>query len=240
MTPLNQWPESGKVDRTIPKERLYAEAGVAKALRQRFIDEVKRVRWAYKLGEESLRLKPGAAVTEIQVFVVDPKGASVDSSVLGSIDRAIPSQIIFELRSADGLWTEQAMTAAYKRTGGKTRKGTDYYRTGWVSAHEPRVPLPNTLALDGLYTQLLARLLPVPMRPGGDLSDALDRMPRIRGLGREVAAPEKPVRTELQFNRKVELRSELRARQADLDKLRNDERMTEEATWRSWPHSRPT
>lgn len=218
MTDLIQWPETAKVDRVIPKERLYAEASAGAALKQRFVDEVQRVRWAYKLGEESLRLAPGESVTEIQVFVVDLKGSRLDNSVLASIDKAIPSQIVFELRREDGLWTEQAMAAAYKRAGGKT-KGTDYFRTGWISSDQPRDPLPAALDMDGLYSQLLGRLLPHPIRPVEDLSGALDRMGRIRGLTREIAALEKRLRTEPQLNRKIELRRQIKERTAALTEL---------------------
>jgi len=76
MTDLIQWPATAKVDRIIPKERLYAEASADVTLKQRFVDEVQRVRWAYKLGEESLRLAPGETVTEIQVFVIDLRAAT--------------------------------------------------------------------------------------------------------------------------------------------------------------------
>ena len=234
MTALIQWPEHARRDATITKDRLYAEAKVISAVRQRFIDEVREVRWAYKLGEESLRLKPGSSVTEVQVFVIELKGSNLDNSVLSAIDKAIPSQIIFELHRADGLWTEQAMAAAYKQAGGRAPKVADYYRTGWVSTDEPRVALPTALDMDGLYTQLLARLLPHPMRPAEVLSDALDRMHHIRSLGRDISALEKRVRTEPQFNRKVELRNEARAKQAELDELvKDDNRMTEDASWRS-------
>jgi len=161
MTELVQWPETAKVDRVIPKDRLYAEASAGTALKQRFVDEVQRVRWAFKLGEESLRLAPGETVTEIQVFVVDLKGSSLDNSVLTAIDKTIPSQIIFELRREDGLWTEQAMAAAYKRAGGKT-KGTDYFRTGWIGSDQSRIPLPAALDMDGLYANCSAACSPTP------------------------------------------------------------------------------
>ena len=218
MTDLIQWPETAKVDRVIPKERLYAEASAGAALKQRFVDEVQRVRWAYKLGEESLRLAPGESVTEIQVFVVDLKGSSLDNSVLAAIDKTIPSQIVFELRREDGLWAEQAMIAAYKRAGGKT-KGTEYFRTGWIGSDQPRIPLPAALDMDGLYSQLLGRLLPHPIRPVEDLSDALDRMGRIRGLTREISALEKKLSTEPQLNRKVDIRRQIKERTAVLAEL---------------------
>lgn len=215
---LIQWPETAKVDRVIPKERLYSEASASTALRQRFVDEVQQVRWAYKLGEESLRLAPGETVTELQVFVIDLKGSSLDNSVLAAIDKTIPSQIVFELRREDGLWVEQAMTAAYKRAGAKT-KVTDYFRSGWIGVDQPRIPLPAALDMDGLYTQLLGRLLPHPIRIGEELSDALDRMRRIRGLTREKAALEKKLRTEPQLNRKIDLRRQIKEHTVVLTQL---------------------
>ena len=233
MADLIQWPGTANVGRVIPKERLYVEASAGAALKQRFVDEVQRVRWAYKLGEESLRLAPGETVTEIQVFVVDLKGSTLDTSVLVSIDKAIPSQIIFELRRDDGLWTEQAMAASYKRAGGRT-KGTDYFRTGWIGSDRPRIPLPTALDMDGLYSQLLGRLLPHPLRPSEELLDALDRMGRIRRLTREISTLERHMRTEVQFKRKVELRNELRAKQAQLHQLTKiEDQMTGDAKWRN-------
>lgn len=215
---LIQWPETAKVDRVIPKERLYSEASASTALRQRFVDEVQQVRWAYKLGEESLRLVPGETVTEIQVFVIYLKGSSLDNSVLAAIDKTIPSQIVFELRREDGLWAEQAMAAAYKRAGAKT-KVTDYFRSDWIGVDQPRIPLPAALDMDGLYTQLLGRLLPHPIRIGEELSDALDRMRRIRGLTREKAALEKKLRTEPQLNRKIDLRRQIKEHTVVLTQL---------------------
>jgi Domain of unknown function (DUF4391) len=233
MAELLQWPDAAKVDRLVPKQRLYAEASASAAVKQRFVDEVQRVRWAYKLGEESLRLAPGETVTEIQVFVIELKGSDLHNSLLVSIDRAIPSQVIFELRRETGRGAEQAMTAAYKRSGSKT-KTAGYFRTAWIEADRPRVPLPPVLDMDGLYDQLLGGLLPYPMRPSEDLPAALERMSHIRSLAREISVLEKRVRAEAQFNRKVELRNQLRTRQADLDDLtKSEDPMIEDAAWKS-------
>lgn len=233
---LFRWPEPGRVDRVIPKERLYAEAGVITTVRQRFVDEVQRIRWAYKLGEESIRLGATESVSEIQVFEIDLKGSTLDNSVLTAIDRAIPSPIIFELRREDGLWAEQAMAAAYKRPGARQPSLSEYFRTGWIRTDGDRVSLPAALDVGGLYLQLLDALLPHLLRPGEELSEGIDRMALVRQLERDISALDKRVRLEPQFNRKVELRRDLRTRQAELDALKNHEatqRTSEDATWRS-------
>ena len=108
---LYRWPDRGRVDRNIPKERLYAEAGASARLKQQFIDGVQRIRWAYKIGEESVRLAPVEPVSEFQVFEVELKGADLADAVLKAIDAAVPSPIIFELTRPSG---EVQMAAARK------------------------------------------------------------------------------------------------------------------------------
>lgn len=231
---LFQWPRAGRVDRIIPKERLYSEGSVTAAVRQRFIDQVQRVRWAYKLGEESVRLKGTAIVSEIQVFEIELKNSTLDDTVLATIDKSIPSPIVFELRRDDGTWLEQAMSAADVRASAGKQKARAYFRSGWIRASDERAALPQALDIEGLYAQLLGALLPHSLRRGEKLSDGITRMEHIRKLEREIGRLEKKVRLEPQFNRKVELRRDLRARQSELATMTTpDEPTIEDATWRS-------
>ncbi len=233
MTVLFRWPEAAAVGRVIPKERLYAEAGVAKAVRQRFIDEIQRVRWAYKLSEESLRLRARDDVAEVQVFEIELKGAEVSESILTSIDKSVPSPIIFELHRSTAARAEVQLAAARKEPGSRGPKLSGYFKGDWVPADAERAVLPPAIDLAGLYAQLLMALMPMKFRPGEELSAAIDRMARIRQRERDIVVLDRAVRTEPQFNRKVELRRELRTRQAELDTLTNEnEPTTEDATWR--------
>lgn len=234
MTVLFRWPEAAAVGRVIPKERLYAEAGVTRATRQRFIDEIQRVRWAYKLSEESLRLRGRDDVAEVQVFEIELKGPDVSESVLTSIDKSVPSPIIFELHRSSPGRGEVQLAAARKEAGPRGPKLSGYFKGDWVPTDAKRSALPPAIDLAGLYAQILTSLMPIQVRPGEELSGAIDRMARIRTLERDIAALDRDVRTEPQFNRKVELRRELKTRQAELGTLTSEnEPTTEDATWRS-------
>jgi hypothetical protein len=234
MTVLFRWPEAAAVGRVIPKERLYAEAGVTKATRQRFIDEIQRVRWAYKLSEDSLRLRGRDDVAEVQVFELELKGPDVSESVLTSIDKSVPSPIIFELHRSLSACGEVQLAAARKEAGPRGPKLSGYFKGDWVPADAKRSALPPSIDLAGLYAQILTALMPLQVRSGEELSGAIDRMARIRKLEREIAALHREVRTEPQFNRKVELRRDLKTRQAELATLTSaNQTTTEDATWRS-------
>lgn len=234
MTALFRWPEAAAVGRLIPKERLYAEGRVTTAVRQRFVDEVQRVRWAYKLGEESVRLRGSDLVPEVQVFEVELKGDDLSESVLKTIDKSVPSPIVFELHRTRCAKPEVQLVAAPKEPGARGVKASSYFRGDWAPTDTQRAALPPAIDLAGLYAQLLFALMPLPVRPGEELSVVIDRMTRVRALEREISTLDKRVRLETQFNRKVELRRDLRTRQDELEELINiDQRSTEETTWRN-------
>lgn len=214
---LYRWPDRGRVDRNIPKERLYAASGASARLKQQFVDEVQRIRWAYKIGEESVRLAPIEPISEFQVFEVELKGADLADAVLKAVDAAIPSPIIFELTRPTG---EVQVAAARKEPGLRGPKLSSYFRGDWQSAGFERRDLPPALNLQGLYEAILTSLLPIPGRPGEELSEAIDRMARATQLEREIGTLIRRLRTEPQLNRKIELRRERKAKQAELEDLK--------------------
>ena len=212
---LYRWPANAAVGRTVPKARFYEHGNVRTALREKFVNDVQRITWAYKLADDSIRLSGTAAVPEIQVFTVETKGADVSDDVLTAIDKAVHFPIIFEVTSAERV----RMAAAQKSLDGKTPRVGAYYDTRWQPADAPRRPLPTALDLPSLYEAILASLLPVPTREGETVSDATDRLGRARKLQREIAALGKKMRTEPQLNRKIELRRELKERETMLGEL---------------------
>ena len=176
MTALFRWPAAAKVGRELTKERLYREGAANASVRRRFIDEVQHVRWAYKLGEESVHLRGSDDVPEVQVFEVDLKGDDLSDSVLASIDKAVPSPIIFELHRTRAGRHEVQPVAARKQRGQKGAKVGDYLHGAWTVELPDRDPLPPAIDLPGLYTQLMLTLLPIAARRGEDLSSALARV----------------------------------------------------------------
>lgn len=212
---LYRWPSSAAFGRTVPKTKFYAHGNIRAALREKFVDDVQKITWAYKLADATIRLKGSTAVPEIQVFSIETKGGDVGDDVLAAIDRSVHFPILFEVTRGDAI----RMAAAQKSLGGATPKVGAYYSTDWLPTDTPRAPLPAAIDLPTLYEALLASLLPVAARRGETVSEVTARMERAKKLEREIAALERKLRTEPQLNRKVELRRELKDRQAALAAL---------------------
>jgi hypothetical protein len=212
---LFRWPPKAAFGRTVPKTKFYEHGNVRSALREKFVEDIQRIIWAYKLADDTIRLRGTTAVPEIQVLTVETKGADVSDDVLTAIDKTVHFPIIFEVSSGDRVRT----AAAQKALNGKTPTIGAYLTTQWQPADAPRRPLPTALDLPSLYEVILKALLPMDTRAGETVSEAIDRLDHARKLEREVAALENRLRTEPQLNRKIELRRQIKERIAVLTEL---------------------
>lgn len=216
---LYRWPRAAKFGRVVPKTKFYEHAAVPAAVREKFVAEVRRITWAYKLAETTINLPGTTAVPEIQVFQIDAKGDDVSAPVLTVIDKAVKTPIIFEITRGDGPERRTRMAATHKLlSSGPPKLGT-YYTTEWHPDDADRRPLPTAINLATLYTALLEPLTPLAARPGEEISKVAARLESVRKLEREVATLERKIRTEPQLNRKVELRRALKTKQATLADL---------------------
>jgi Domain of unknown function (DUF4391) len=231
---LYRWPAAAAFGRVVPKTKFYEHATVSVRVREKFVSEVQRITWAYKLAEETIRLVGDSGVPEIQVFTIDAKGQDISNDVLATIDKAVQTPVIFEINRDTKGQPQSRMTAAQKALGGIALRLTSYFTTSWLPARTPRVPIPPALDLPGLYAQLLTPLLPIAPRPGESVAAATQRVSQARKIEREIATLEKRIRNEPQFNRKVELRRQLRERTAALAALTDPARpTTEDGPWTS-------
>lgn len=214
---LYRWPVAAKFGSRVAKEKFYEHGAVTNAVREKFVSEVQRITWTYKLAEATINLPGSAAVPEVQVFQIETKAGDVSEPLLTAVDKAIPFPIIFEITRGDDANRSVRMVAAHKQLGIGAPKLSAYYSTGWQPADAERHPLPISITLPGLYIALLDPLTPVSSRPGEDVSEVAVRLQAVRRLEREIAVLERRLRTEPQLNRKIELRRTLRAKQSELE-----------------------
>ena len=221
------YPKQAEFNRPVPKNKIYGYAKPTRAIRERFVSQVSEIVWKYKLAPETVNLparnQAKTSVHEIQIFEIALKTGELAEDVLRTMDKAIPSLLFFELTFEDRV----RFAAAYKRPNeANSRKNVveAYFETPWQPANQARPTLPVALDLAGLYEQMLRQhMLASPMALVGRLGEGLqamaDRASLIRSKENECRQLEARIKKEIQFNRKVELNSKLRAHRADLAKL---------------------
>ncbi len=220
-SPLFEYPPKAAFGKPLPKNKIYAHGKPTRRLRQRFTDEIAQIVWKHKLAPETIGLPARDGIEEIQIFSVTLKASAKDEiteDVLRCIDRAIGSQIVFEIIAGERL----RVVAAYKRSSeADTAKWVvgDYFMSAWFPVDVPRAPLPVALDLAALYTQMLRRLMPHPPREGESLKDHAERIAEVHAVERERGKLEAKIAREPQFNRQVELNAQMRALAQQFEQL---------------------
>jgi hypothetical protein len=214
--PLYRWPQAAEFGRVIPKSKFYENGRVSTAVREKFVAEVQRITWAYKLSEETVNLAGTDKFKEIQVLHVEAKSEKISDAVLAAVDTAVKTPTIFEITIGTGSARLIRMAMTPKRAGSARESTGCYYSTDWFSESAARIPLPTVTNLTGLYMAILDALVPIAIHPGEYLSDVMDRLRTMRTLEREISSTEGKLRNEVQLNRKVELRQALKLQKTTL------------------------
>ena len=223
---LYKFPQQAKVDRLIPKNKFYEQGKANTKIEQLFVNQVENIRWAYKLASSTIHLQDQEDLKEIQIFRVKSRVEDLDVSILSFIDKLILTPIIFEVVYQDKV----KVVATYKRLNqaDKTKAVIgQYYASEWLEDHD-RVELPLYLKLADLYEHFIAQLLPITSREDQGNHDEsvsielqLQKSQQLESLQKQLDKLKSKLRTEKQFNRKVELNKHIHALESDLNKLVN-------------------
>ena len=198
-------PRSTEVNRRVAKEKLYTNATLTTQLRDMIKDQIESVVWRNKLANSTVGVATGETVKEIQVFEVAIRQRDLDKRVLPVIAKAIPYKILFVLTFGDEAQAWMEASGAF-------------YNTDWFSLTGFTLKFEG-LNLDAVYENLARQIAGGRLGAEGDIAEAVDRDRQRQKLERDIAALEKKVLREKQFNRQVELNSELKRLRAGLEGL---------------------
>ena len=213
------YPKQATFGRNLPKNKIYEYSSANTRLKDLFVEQVEQIVWQYKLAPETINLPAKYGVPEIQVFAIQLKTPELNLDVLRCIDGAVQFPIIFEL-SFDG---RTQVIAAYKRPNEADASRwvlSDYFATGWLPSDCERATMPLALDLGGLYEKVLHCLIPMPARPQESLADLVARVELLAAKQRELDKAQIRLAKEKQFNRKVEINTQLRKLKTELDQLK--------------------
>lgn len=198
-------PRSTEVNRRIAKEKLYANTAMTSLVREMIKDQIESVVWRNKLADSTVGVSAGETVKEIQVFEVALRQKSLDKRVLPAIAKAIPYKILFVLTFGDEAqaWMEASGT---------------FFNTEWFALDGFTLRFEG-LNLDAVYENLARQIAGGRLDAEDGIAEAVERDKRRQKLEREIAALEKRVLREKQFNRQVELNGELKRLRTEMEEL---------------------
>jgi len=212
------FPKSTLLDRSIPKQKFYLNLKASSSLERLFIDEVKSIRWMYKLAPDTFNIREGETVKEIEVLELSLKGSTISQEIVEAIDREIPYHLVFVMRYLETgqIWISYKQDSK-KKAG--TFKVERYYTTDWIPYDDLTLPF-DGLTMDRLYESFLLQVAGdrLQREAGDDIQEAVEKDIQREKLERRIQKLENKIRNERQFNRQVGLMAELREAQAQLEK----------------------
>lgn len=219
MNSLYRFPKAAAFGRMVAKSKIYEHAPPTPKVKELFVTQVKKITWAYKLSPVTINLPASTGVEEIQVFSVSLRTGELAHDVLHTIDKAIPSPIVFELNYNGKI----RYLGAYKRQN-ETDKSkwviSSYFQSKWLREDSDKVELPIVLNMAALYQAFLSTLCPHKFREGETLDGLVTRIDLLRVKEQDAEKLENRMNKEKQFNRRVELNRTLNELKHDIEDLK--------------------
>ena len=234
---LYHYPSTAKVDKIIPKNKLYQRGSANHRIERLFVEQVESIRWAYKLSPHTINLNDSETIKEIQIFSIVSRVERLNTEVLQFIDKLIPSPIIFEIVFEDKIkvianYKRQSQADSQKFVLGK------YYATDWQDLTQ-REDLPIVFGIADLYEYFIEQLLlstnkaspNVVLIPNikanlstmtqktDSIEDKIAHAEKVALLTKQINELQKRIYKEKQFNRQVEMNLQLQTLQKQLKDL---------------------
>lgn len=221
---LFEYPKKARFGRKIPKSRLYKNASVNNKLKDKFVNQIDKIIWQYKLANNTINLDATVKVPEIQVFDVLIKTTEIDQALLEVIDKAINYPIIFQIHNGNKI----KIKAAYKRPSESVNNKwvvESYFESEWLDRTTEKQPMPQALDLGKLYEQILRSLMPAEVinsKTTQNLGEQVDKINLINKLQKELDKLNSRYKKEKQRNRQFEINRRIKQKQKELNDLKKN------------------
>jgi hypothetical protein len=192
-------PQSTEFGRIIPKGDIYKHGGASRDVQDMFAKQVERVRWANKISPDTMNIDKGETVGEIEVIEVALTTTKSDKRILPTIHKAIPYKCIFECVC-----------------GGKVTYTVYFSDKIWYTGEVAPKLIGNDL--DTVWENIVRQVGGIAMEDE-PLEHQIECAADKRRLERDIAALEKKIMREKQFNIQVELNAKLKRLKAELEEM---------------------
>lgn len=212
-------PRSTEFNKKIPKQKFYDKLDISTRLKRSFIDEIEAVYWKNKISEDTINIRAGEEVEEIQIFFIELKEKKLDEKVLLQIDSQIPYHIVFILNYRE-LYQ---LAIGYKEevvSGKEIFKVYNYYYSEWLAEGDLSLSS-RGLNLDKVYENFLKdiRGLNFETSENESISDLVERDSQIEDLTKEINKLKNKKRKTKQLNKKMKISDQIRQVEKKLEKL---------------------
>lgn len=185
-------PEECIVDKFIPKKIFYEKVNLSSNLKQEFVDKIDKIYWKYKISEDTLNISKTENVEEIEIFELTLKEKVNCQSIIKVITRNIPYIILFEI-----CYNDEVQYAI--------KHNDDIYFTNWNERIDFNF---NGIDLNIVYENIIRSVMNISEQ-SNNIDEELEKDKKLKEVQKEIERLESKMKSEKQFNKKVELNKKI-------------------------------
>lgn len=208
MDNILNFPSTTIVNKPVSKNAFYGRSGDS-SLREFLTREFEGIVWLYKLAPATLNVEDGEYVHEIDVFYCRMKENEYSIKPFCAMDELLPRHTVFIIEygeKLDLLMHHKEMSVVY---------GEQKWKCG-VSEIQRDIRIDaDTLniqgqSMDAVYNGLLSQISGLSASTKEEYKELVDIRKQIESIQKQILMLQKRIKAEKQFNRQMELNTEVR------------------------------
>ena len=218
MDNLLSYPQSTVVNRVVPKTMFYKFMEVNPRMKVRFVNDVEKITWLYKLSANTLNVTSSDDLVEIDVFVATLKQQDCPTDLFTFIDTNMPHHIVFILEYDNSYM----ILLNYKDWADNTHtkfKITKSFASLWMDDNRLSLEIQGQ-SLSRVYENFVAQVSGIGEHKAGAMAEIVDLKKRIAAMEAELQNLQKKMRKEPQYDKQVKMNQQVKARRHELDELK--------------------
>lgn len=205
---LLQYPDTTLFGKTVPKKMFYDQLDVNAKMKQRFVNDVEEIIWLYKLSPNTLNVRAGEKVGEIEIMLCPLKDVECPVDVFKFISQKIPHHIVFILQFGNSY----RLLIQY---------GQDSFVSPWYPKDELSLKIEGQ-TLDRIYDGFVGQITGIGNKDSESLQEIIRLKKEIKKLTDKINTFQRQIRREPQLNRQIEMNSEARSMKQQLQELKKE------------------
>lgn len=199
-------PKECIVDKFIPKKIFYEKVSLSSNLKQEFVDKIDKIYWKYKISEDTLNISKTENVEEIEIFELTLKEKVNCQNIIKVITKNIPYIILFEI-----CYKDEVQYAI--------KHNDDIYFTNWNEKIDFNF---NGIDLNAVYENIIRSVTNISEQ-SNNIDEELEKDKKLKEVQKEIERLESKMKSEKQFNKKVELNKNILELKKQKEELSNNE-----------------
>ena len=197
-------PKSCYVNKFIRKKIFYEKVGVSSNIKEEFINLVDRITWLYKLSEDTLGLTKTEEIEELQIFQIDVKEKKIPINVIKTITKGVKYKVLFVIKYQDDY--------CY------SIKVEDIYNSKWNDNIDFDF---NGINLKTVYENIVKKIIKEENNEN-TFSKIIEDNTYKTELEKKIIKLQQKIKSEKQFNKKVELNKQLNILIKEVEEINNE------------------